>query len=233
MSPNLLLRQTGRALTAAVLLLVALRAGATGSFTVNPVRIELRGGQTSASIEVVNLASTPSQLTVERFLWSGGPEGEALTPTTDFVASPPLFDLEPGGRQVVRILLLRPADPLRQLTYRLALQESPPAQPPTSGVVTVLRMSLPIFVTPPTAGASLQWRRVEAPGGPTLEVTNLGNATAQLLGVRVDGERTLDGSAGYVLPGQVRRIRAPALGRSIEVLLAGGSAQVVELDPAR
>ena len=224
-----------RAALGAVLAAAVGTAGATGSFTVTPVRVELRGAQMSASIEVVNRASTPSQLTLERFAWTASAEGETLTPTTDFVASPPLFDLEPGGRQVVRILLLRPVDPQRQLTYRLALQESPPAQAQAtaSGIATVLRMSLPIFVTPAGSAPSLQWRRIDAPGGPELEVFNRGTATAQLVGVRSDGPQDIQGSGGYVLPGQVRRFRAPGLGRSVVVTLPGGSTQTIELDPPR
>lgn len=205
---------------------------AAGSFSVSPVRVELRAGQSSASIEVVNNGSSRIQLTVERLAWTAGLQGERLDPTTEFVASPPLFDLAPGGRQVVRILLLRAPDPRRQLTYRIALQESPPQVAP-EGVTSVLRVTLPVFVTPPRAAAALEWRRVDSPEGPELEVVNRGTATAQLAGVRVAGTRDLEGSGGYVLPGQVRRWRAPGLGGSIAVVLPSGDTQTVELSPPR
>jgi fimbrial chaperone protein len=215
-----------------VLLAIGSVAQAAGSFSVSPVRVDLRAGQTSGSIEVINNGSTEIQLTVERFAWRAGTSGEQLEPTADFVASPPLFDLRPGERQVVRILFARPADPQRQLTYRIALQESP-ARLPATGLATVLRVTLPVFVTPPRAVPSLQWRRVDATDGPFLEVENRGDATALLAGIRLEGTRELAGGSGYVLPGQTRRWRAPELGRSIVVALPGGSTETVELQPQR
>ena len=205
---------------------------AAGSFSVSPVRVDLRAGQTGGSIEVINNGSTEIQLTVERFAWRANASGDQLEPTADFVASPPLFDLRPGERQVVRILFVRPADPQRQLTYRIALQESP-ARLPVTGLATVLRVTLPVFVTPPRAVPSLQWRRVDSPDGPFLEVENRGDATALLAGIRLEGARDLEGGSGYVLPGQTRRWRAPELGRSIVVALPGGSTETVELQPPR
>ena len=216
----------------AALLGIGSVALAAGSFSVSPVRVDLRAGQTGGSIEVINNGSTEIQLTVERFAWRANASGDQLEPTADFVASPPLFDLRPGERQVVRILFVRPADPQRQLTYRIALQESP-ARLPVTGLATVLRVTLPVFVTPPRAVPSLQWRRVDSPDGPFLEVENRGDATALLAGIRLEGARDLEGGSGYVLPGQTRRWRAPELGRSIVVALPGGSTETVELQPPR
>ena len=216
----------------AALLAIGDAALAAGSFSVSPVRVDLRAGQTGGSIEVINNGSTEIQLTVERFAWRAGASGDQLEPTADFVASPPLFDLRPGERQVVRILFVRPADPQRQLTYRIALQESP-ARLPATGLATVLRITLPVFVTPPRAVPSLQWRRVDSPDGTFLEVENRGDATALLAGIRLEGARDLEGGSGYVLPGQTRRWRAPELGRSIVVALPGGSTETVELQPPR
>jgi len=216
----------------AALLGISSVALAAGSFSVSPVRVDLRAGQTGGSIEVINNGSAEIQLTVERFSWRAGASGDQLEPTADFVASPPLFDLRPGERQVVRILFVRPADPQRQLTYRIALQESP-ARLPATGLATVLRVTLPVFVTPPRAVPSLQWRRVDSPDGPFLEVENRGDATAMLAGIRLDDARELEGGSGYVLPGQTRRWRAPELGRSIVVALPGGSTETVELQPQR
>ncbi len=216
----------------AVLLAFGSASWATGSFSVSPVRVDLRSGQAGGSIEVINNGATEVQLTVERFAWRAGASGDQLEPTADFVASPPLFDLRPGERQVVRILLVRPADPQRQLTYRIALQESPPKLP-AAGLATVLRVTLPVFVTPPRAAPSLHWRRIDSPEGLFLEVENRGNATALLAGIRLEAARELEGGGGYVLPGQVRRWRAPDLGRSVVITLPGGSTETVELHASR
>lgn len=221
-----------RALLGLAALAWAASAAATGSVTVSPVRVDLRAGQQSASIEITNTGSARTQFTVERLAWTGGPDGDRLDPTQDFVASPPLFDIEPGGRQVVRILMLRPADPQRQLTYRIALQESPP-QGAAQGISTVLRLSLPIFVTPPQVAADLQWRRVDLADGPYLEAENRGTATAQVAALQLDSGRDLDVGTGYLLPGQSRRWRAAGLGGSVAVTLANGSKQVVELAAQR
>lgn len=92
-------------------------------------------------------------------------------------------------------------------------------------------MSLPIFITPRQAAATLQWQRVDLADGPYLEATNRGNATAQVAALRLDSGLDIAGSSGYVLPGQTRRWRATGLGASITVMLANGGTQVVELAP--
>jgi P pilus assembly chaperone PapD len=60
---------------------------AAGLFSVSPVRVDLRAGQHSASVEVVNTGDSRIQITVERLSWAAGPQGDLLDPTTDFGAS--------------------------------------------------------------------------------------------------------------------------------------------------
>ncbi len=64
----------------AALLGISSVALAAGSFSVSPVRVDLRAGQTGGSIEVINNGSAEIQLTVERFSWRAGASGAGAHP---------------------------------------------------------------------------------------------------------------------------------------------------------
>lgn len=191
------------------LLLIAQAAWA-GSFTVSPVRIELTQPRKSAAIELENGSDQPTQIQVERYRWLRGEGGETgLEPTADFIVTPPILTLQPGQRQILRVLFLKPVDPRREASYRLILQETPLNDPPPNTVATVLRLSLPLLLTPPGAASELHWSSAAGPEGVRLRVENRGAAHAFIARVGAP-----DGSAlpvtGYVLAGETREWKLDA-----------------------
>ena len=195
----------------ALVFLLALAAHA-GSFSANPVRLTIPAGVTSTSLSLENQGDQPVLVQAEVMAWSQQDGNDVLTPSQDLVVSPPIFKVAPGASQIIRVGLLRPADPARELTYRLFLQEVP--QPPPSGqqgVVSVaLRLGLPVFVVPRgRAAPTLAWRAAPAPEGAIrLTLTNSGNAHVQAIDCRLyrlDGTLIAEHNlAGYVLLGQAR-----------------------------
>jgi fimbrial chaperone protein len=207
-------------------------ATSAGSFNIAPIRIELPAARRAASLEVQNTGDAPAQLQVERFLWKRDNGGaDELEPTEAFVVTPPIFTLQPGQRQIVRVLMLVPPDPLREGTYRLILQETPLGDPPPNTVATLLRISLPLFVTPPGAKADLSWRLVRDGAALQLEAGNRGTAHAFISQVQ-----TVDGAPlridGYLLPGEQRRWPVDSAPQRLNVTLRDGTESVVEVRPA-
>jgi len=175
-----------------------------GAFTITPVRVDISFGRRAASIEVHNTGQQGAQLQAERYRWKSDTGGDdELEPTEDFVVTPPIFTLEPGQRQIVRVLMQVPADPVREMAYRLILQETPLGDPQANTVATVLRISLPVFVTPARARPELVWSLRREAGSLYLDVDNVGQAHTSITTLR-----TLDGQslkAGvYVLAGERR-----------------------------
>ncbi|MCK7508544.1 MAG: fimbria/pilus periplasmic chaperone [Desulfobacterales bacterium] len=63
----------------------------------------------------------------ETLQWSQADGQDVLDPTRDLIASPAVFTLPAKGSQLVRVALRREPDARRELSYRLVVQEVPPA----------------------------------------------------------------------------------------------------------
>ena len=204
-------RLTGQAALGLAFLLGAAGASTAGSFAVSPVRATLSSAQRVGSLVVRNSGAEPVVVQLEAFDWSQQDGQDVYTATKEILATPPIFTIPPGGSQVVRVGLRRAPDGQRELTYRLYLQEVPPAKPDTQGLRVVLRMGVPVFVTPAVPAApALRWRAARTAGNTLkLSLTNSGNAHIQVAKSRLT---SADSShpvatqevATYVLPGQTR-----------------------------
>lgn len=192
------------ALVSAVLAGLVSTAVQAGSFTVSPVRIEIAMPRKAAAVEVENNGDRPAQIQVERFQWQrdNGADDELL-PTEDYIVTPPIVSLQPGQRQILRVMFLKPLDPRREATYRLILQETPLNDPPPNTIATVLRLSLPVFVTPAGAKSELVWSQQWRDGKPALAAENRGTAHAFIVGVKTPEGGKLP-PTGYILPGETR-----------------------------
>lgn len=202
-------------------------AATAGSFSITPVRIDIPVTRRAASIEVENTGPQAAQLQAERYRWRRDNGGDdELEPSEEFVVSPPIFSLAPGQRQIVRVLLMAPPDPTRETAFRLILQETPLGEPPPNTVATVLRISLPVFITPSGARPDLDWSIRREAGGMKLEVENRGGAHAFITSVKMLDGRNLKAD-GYLLAGERRSwpIEAP-LERIIVTQRDGGAATV-------
>jgi fimbrial chaperone protein len=186
-----------------------------GSFTVNPVRIELSADTPSAVLQVESTQGAPVTIQLSTMAWSQLAGKDELKPSREILVTPQIFVLKPGATQIVRIGMQRRPDAEQELSYRLLLEEIPPPPAPDfRGLQVALRISLPVFIKPASAAAP---RLVAALRRDTeqqvhLQLTNLGKAAARLQGLSLhpnhDPQRTLatHPSAIYVLPGQTREL---------------------------
>jgi fimbrial chaperone protein len=198
-------------LASLISLLAAPRAQAQ-ALEVAPVRIEMAAGQTTTTLTITNHGSRATGIQARAFAWSQTANTDQLTPTRDVVLSPPIAELPPGETQLIRILVRKPAG-ATEATYRLFIDQIPPAQTANSGaaVQIALRMSLPIFVAPQRkVAADLQWRVVTSNGTTELVAHNRGGrhvrlSKLSLLGGPAADLRLPNTTAFYVLPGAERR----------------------------
>ena len=124
-----------------------------GVFSVTPVRLYMAPRDRAVAVTLRNEGDTPIVLQADINVWKQALDGtDELVLTDDLILAPPIIKLAPKAQQVVRLALLKPADASRQLTYRMIIQEVPEAQPaPGVEVQIALALSMPVFITPPTA----------------------------------------------------------------------------------
>jgi len=196
---------------------------------VNPVRVTLSGAQSVAAITVRNAGTDSTVVQLETSSWNQHDGQDALASTTEVLATPPIITIPPGASRIIRVGLRRPADPARELTYRLFLREIPPPEPIAQGLRVALLLSMPIFVVPPhMPGPQLQWHAVRMQDGNIrIRAHNTGQSHVQL------GELQITGAGGspvlatrnmaeYLLPDNAREWTVaaksvPAVGASLVV----------------
>ena len=185
-----------------------------GAFSVTPVRLFFEPRDRAVAVTLANDGDTEIALQAEVHQWQQDAGGQdQLVLSDDLMVSPPSLKLAPRARQVIRLALLVPRDPTRQMTYRLLVREIPP--PPVSlgqGVQLpiALVLNMPVFVTPSQARRKLECDIGPAPTVP-LEVRcqNTGNAYTQLRKLELSrGGQSLADFEGstYLLPGARKTI---------------------------
>jgi fimbrial chaperone protein len=181
-----------------------------GSFTITPLRAELSARARTAALTVRNEDASAVVVQATAVLWEQAEGTDALTQSQDLIVSPAVFTLEPGASQLLRVALRRNADPERELSYRLLLEEVPTqAATGGNGLTVALRLSLPVFVAPiAAADPRLDWQATRSADGTlVVEATNNGNVHVQVREIVLNdsGAALLrNAAAGYVLPGAKR-----------------------------
>ncbi len=182
-----------------------------GGLSVAPVQLTLAEGTRSTSTIVSNPGNGPVTVQVRLFSWTMADNEEVYTRATDAGFSPPLFRLEAGGAQAVRVVAKASAGPVER-SYRLVIDQLPLAGAPGQLQLPV-RMILPVFIAPApgvSRSQKLEWSARQDPktNQVTVSVKNLGAVHAKFVELAVqDGGKSVmiaPGLAGYALAGQER-----------------------------
>lgn len=189
------------------------QSAVAGAFSVVPQIIQLKGDSRTSMVEVRNSADAETVFQVETFAWEDSTALEDLKATRDVLAVPAVFRLAPDAVQIVRVASRVSLPPqASEKSYRLLISEVPPEG--DGGVVFALRMSLPVFLTPDGARASLSFKL--APGGRELRVANAGAAHLRMNDLRIverGSGRLLETielrQPAYILPGRTRSYSLP------------------------
>ena len=201
----------------AAIALAALSSGAAGAtFGLTPMRVELSAAAPTAVVTVNNSGDAPVTIQVQAYAWSQ-PDGEDVyADTREFIVSPPIFTIAPGGAQVLRIALRGKPPEDREQPYRLIFREVPQAEEAATDRALfhiALNMNIPLYVAParavaPKAAWSLD---IGKDGSTRVKVANDGTANLRLAGLTVkQGADTLaEHDVFVVLPGATRYIPLP------------------------
>lgn len=185
-----------------------------GTIMITPVNIALKFGQNSAMLQVKNVDSKPATVQLRIYRWAQTGNEDILTPASEFILSPPIATIPVGTTQTSRILL-RSGSKLSGSaeTFRILVDEIPSVEAPASQLGFVMRVSIPVFVSPnlPPKPA-LQWQATrEGSGDILLTVFNSATMYDKVSDLKVttdDGTllKTLPrGSNNYILPSSQRQ----------------------------
>jgi fimbrial chaperone protein len=216
-------------------LLLATSLVAASGLQVSPVSLSLQPRQNAEGLWLSNTGENTVHAQVRVYRWTQDGGADRLTPSRGLIVSPPMLQIAPGDRQLIRVI--RPGAPAggsgaAEEAYRVIVDELPVDAEKRKGLQFVLRYSLPVFIEAAGSASSqpqLRWTLRRDGERAVLEVSNSGDVHAQLAGLQfVDaaGQRTEahGGLLGYVLPGaQMRWILKPPA----SVFAGGGSFQVM------
>lgn len=191
---------------------VILAAGAAEatSLHINPVQIVLSPREPIAPLRIRNLGQHEVILQLEVHTWRQEGGKDRLEPTDEAVITPPIFRLEPGHEQLLRIgLITPPTDSAREHSYRILLRDVSPRDQNVPGRLQMrLQVLLPVFLAPETdREPDVAFRVVRHPGGAlSLSGRNSGNVHIKIVDVSLIGPRGAPLSttklSKYILPGQ-------------------------------
>ena len=208
---------------------------AASGLQIAPVTLTLQATQNAEGIWLSNAGDSVLNAQVRVFRWSQSAYGDRLSPSQGLVISPPMLALAPGERQLIRVIRTGPSSLNTEDAYRLSIDELPPAKLAKNKLQFILHYSVPVFIQPATqteSVAKLQWKVQQQDGKKFLEVSNQGNAHAQLSAatfITHQGAKKVitPGLLGYVLPGSTMRwILSPSAsdkhdGGKVEVTVNG------------
>jgi len=184
-----------------------------GGLQISPVTLTLQGTKNAEGVWLNNEGNEVLSAQVRVYHWTQSGYSDKLTPSQGLVISPPMLTLEPGQKQLVRVIRTGSTAGNLEDAWRLSIDELPPTTRQVNKLKFVMKYSMPVFVQPAglkDAAPKLQWNLVQAGGKTFLEAHNNGNSHAQLSQVTFINPRGIrkvitPGLLGYVLPDSTMR----------------------------
>lgn len=188
---------------------------AASGLQVSPISLSLQAKENASGLTLSNTGDNAVHAQVRVYQWSQNEKGDQLTTSRGLLASPPMIELQPGEKQLIRVIRASaPPSGARavEASYRLSIDEIPiKSAEQKAGLQFALSYSLPVFVNPvgiTETSPKLHWNYRLQPDGKQIElsVKNSGNGHAQLAGLSLIDSTGNDidihqGLLGYVLPG--------------------------------
>ena len=218
-------------------LCLLLPSAQAASLQVSPISLEFKADEPAQALWLSNSGKETLRAQVRVMQWTQNADGDQLQASRNLVASPPMLLIQPGQKQLVRIIRPQVEKSDTEASYRLLIDELPATEgKPASGLQFLLSYSLPVFITPqglaPASGRNL---KRSMPTGLSAEalvqddkvvlaISNTGRQRlrlSQLVFIDKSGKTHMleAGLLGYVLSGN--RMQWP-LSLSPEVFRAGG-----------
>ncbi|MCP1314374.1 MULTISPECIES: molecular chaperone [unclassified Halomonas] len=201
-------------------------ASQANSLLIWPLYPEIPHDESATALWLENQGDAALVMQLRIFAWEQRGGEEQFLPQQAIVGSPPMIQIAPGERQMVRLIRQDAVSPARENAFRVIIDEIPGAaiagavEGANAGVRFQMRYSLPLFVygqgaapLDPVALASsphypgLGWHTYTDGGRRMLEITNRGDHHVRLNRVAfASASRPVaEGLLGYVLAGSTRR----------------------------
>lgn len=195
------------AATLTVLALAPASPALAGSFRVDTTNIKIAPDKATGEISLTNVDAEPVSVRVSALKWTQKDGIDVYEETSDVIASPPIFTVASGKRQLIR-LGFRTRTP--GAAYRLITEEVPPPASGRRGIMVALRLDMPLYVLAAGGSPALSWVAWRNQANQlVVEARNAGTAHSAVLGiVAEDASGNRIGStraAGVVLPASARR----------------------------
>lgn len=184
---------------------------------VSPVTVEVPPPGATAVVNLQNAGDRPLSAQLRIFRWRQVDGRDDYEPTDAVVASPPLVDLAGAQTYTVRIVRADQTPVSEEEAYRLIVDELPQSGGQTGNVVNLaLRYSIPVFFSPPEAGApKLTWTFRKSGGQVAVTLRNDGERRVRISALRLRDRAGATASfgaglIGYALPHSEATWLAPA-----------------------
>jgi fimbrial chaperone protein len=141
---------------------------AAGEFAILPLRLHLDRSTRAGEVTIRNQDTAPLRMQAQAMTWRQDDDGkDVYAPADDLIFFPRALEIPPGESRIVRVGV-RAAPVTREETYRLFLEQLPPAAPEAAPVGAslrvLLRVGVPVFVAPAQAA-----ERKASIGGPEIQ----------------------------------------------------------------
>jgi fimbrial chaperone protein len=188
----------------------------SGSFSVSPIRADLKPGVLSETITVTNDSTARLRVLVKLVAWTQDDNGKDIyTDSSDLVYFPRQMDIEPGAKRLVRVGAKTPGQGVER-AYRLFIEEVPAVTPGAPAAVSFyFRFGVPVFLTPAGVSAQPEIQQPRLAGGKlSLAVRNPGTQHFRAARVSFTDKAGWSSDVGgwYSLPGTSRtyQVNVPA-----------------------
>jgi fimbrial chaperone protein len=198
-----------------ILLAISTSIAEAGSLRVAPTLLEISGSR-PVMLTVTNSGSQASLIQLEAKRWTQDVGADEYAEAGDIIASPPIFRLEPGAEQIVRIGRRDSRIPAQEQAYRIFVQEVATATNPSSTELNVLlRVGVPLFVKPVEAEpAKIEFSLACAASSTlALRLHNSGGRTIRIDHIVIQGNEggSQKAAAVYLLAGATRLLTLDGL----------------------
>jgi fimbrial chaperone protein len=131
-----------------IVIVGAFAANSAQAVTISPVMVELTPAHRVVAITVGNESDLPLILQTETLAWTQLNGEDRNEENNDLLVVPPIAEIKPGGSQIFRVTLRRPASTVAERAYRLVLDDVSAIKKETTGVGVTFSFShrLPVFV---------------------------------------------------------------------------------------
>jgi len=174
---------------------------------IQPLRLFLKQDQKTGVFIINNPQNESTLFELKIFKWSQKNGKDILQPAADMIVNPPIVKLNSNQSQILRVGFRKVWQPLNEeASYRLILSQIPMgSDKKIMGVKTLLRISLPIFVTPAVKAPAYNFQLKKQGKYLSVKMINRGNMHVLVSELRLyaNGKKIADQKAfNYLLPRQ-------------------------------